>query len=237
VPNSTELEITSLRMLGSVWVLNGVRREGRVTAEVGSGDVAERGHPAPPPHEIGDAISYALAHRIRVGILVALNEQERGPTEISRLLWITLSQAQHHLNALCDAGSIEEAEEGRRAGNLVAHVYRAARHSHYSADEVAALEPARQQVTIGLALQNAVAEHLAAFRAGEMKGDDPNLILSRNWIEMDDEGRAELSAELDASWARIQEIEARSAERRTRSGEEATSMVVSSIAHPRAGGY
>lgn len=198
-----------------------------------SDDAAGRGRPAPPSREIGDAISYALAHQHRVEILVALNEQERSPTEISRLLGITLSQAQHHLNALCEAGSIEEAEEGRPAGNLVARVFRSARHSHYSADEMAALDPARQRATIGLALQGALAEHLAAFRTGEMKGDDPNLTLSWNRFDLDEQGRAELSAELDASWARIQGIEARSTERRTGSGEEATSMVVSSIAHPR----
>jgi DNA-binding transcriptional ArsR family regulator len=203
-----------------------------VAAGMRSEDSTEQEHPA-PSREIGDAVSYALAHQYRVEILVALNEHERGPAEISRMLGITLSQAQHHINALCEAGSIEEAEEGRRAGNLVAHVYRAIRRSHYSADEMAALDSASQRVTVGLALQNALAEHLAGFRAGEMRGDDPNLILSWNWFNVDEQGQAELSAELDESWERIQEIEARSAERRTRSGEEATSMVVSSIAHPR----
>lgn len=204
-----------------------------MAAEVRLEESSGRGKSAAPGREIGDAVSYALAHQIRVEILVALNERERGPAEISRLLGITLSRAQHHINALCEAGSIEEAKEGRRSGNLVAHVYRAISRSHYTAEEMAALDPAEQRVTIGLALQNALAEHLAAFRAGEMKGDDPNLILSWNWFEVDEEGQAELRAELDESWERIQEIEARSAKRRLESGDEARSMVVSSMSHPR----
>lgn len=183
--------------------------------------------------EIADAVSYAIAHRIRIEILVTLNEGARSPSELSRLLRVPLSKLQHHVIELVRSGSIEEADT-RVTGNVVEHIYRGIKPSRYSAEEMAAMDPDTQRVTIGLALQNAVAEHLSAFRVGAMTGDDPNLYLAWDWLNVDEEGRAELTAELEASWDRLQEIEARSTARRVRSGEEAQSVVISSIGHPRA---
>lgn len=182
--------------------------------------------------EIGDAVSYAIGHGIRIQILVTLNEGTRSPSELSRLLRIPLSKLQHHITELVRSGSIEEADT-RVAGNVVEHLYRAVSRSEYSAEEMQEMDTEEQRVTVGLALQNAVAEHLAAFRADAMNGDDPNLVLSWNWFNLDQEGRAEITAELEDSWRRLVEIESRSTERRVHSGEDPQSIVVSSIGHPR----
>ncbi len=182
--------------------------------------------------EIGDAVSYAIGHGIRIQILVTLNEGPRSPSELSRLLRIPLSKLQHHVAELVRSGSIEEADT-RVSGNVVEHLYRAVSRSEYSAEEMQEMDSEDQRVTVGLALQNAVAEHLAAFRAEAMNGDDPDLVLSWNWFNLDQEGRTEVTAELEGSWKRLVEIEARSTERRVHSGEEAQSIVISSIGHPR----
>jgi Helix-turn-helix domain len=182
--------------------------------------------------EIGDAVSYAIGHGIRIQVLVTLNEGPRSPSELSRLLRIPLSKLQHHIGELVRSGSIEEADT-RVAGNVVEHLYRAVKRSEYSAEEMQEMDAEDQRVTIGLALQNAVAEHLAAFRAEAMNGEDPDLVLSWNWFNLDQEGRSEVTAELESSWKRLVEIEARSTERRVHSGEEPQSIVVSSIGHPR----
>lgn len=182
--------------------------------------------------EIGDAVSYAIGHGIRIQILVTLNEGSRSPSELSRLLRVPLSKLQHHIIELVRSGSIEEADT-RVAGNVVEHLYRAVKRSEYSAEEMVEMDADEQRMTIGLALQNALAEHLAAFRADALNGDDPNLVLSWNWFNVDQEGRAELTAELESSWQRLLEIEAHSVTRRVDSGEEAQSIIVSSIGHPR----
>jgi DNA-binding transcriptional ArsR family regulator len=182
--------------------------------------------------EIGDAVSYAIGHGIRIQILVTLNEGSRSPSELARLLRVPLSKLQHHIVELVRSGSIEEADT-RVAGNVVEHLYRAVKRSEYSAEEMNEMGADDQRVTIGLALQNALAEHLAAFRADAMSGDDPNLVLSWNWFNVDAEGRAELTAELEESWQRLLEVETRASARRVRSGEEPQSVVVSSIGHPR----
>jgi hypothetical protein len=85
----------------------------------------------------------------------------------------------------------------------------------------------------GVTLQNLIAEHLAAFAAERMRGDDPNVVVYWDWFNVDEEGRAEVTAELEESWRRLQAIEARSMDRRTRSKEEAQSVVVSSLGHLR----
>ena len=66
-----------------------------------------------------------------------------------------------------------------------------------------------------------------------MDGTDPDLVLSWNWFNVDEEGKAEVAKELADSWHRLQEIEARSAARYEQTKEEPRSVIVSSIAHPR----
>jgi DNA-binding transcriptional ArsR family regulator len=181
---------------------------------------------------IEDAVSFALGHEVRLEMLSMLNERERNAAELARLLHTTLSVAQHHLAALVKAGSVEEAER-RHVGNHVVRFYRAVSRSHFSAEEMAEMDPVEQRVTVGLALQNSFAEHLSAFRGGEMRGSDPLLALFWNWYNVDETGRHEITEELEESWDRVQQIEARSVERRLRTGEDAQTLVVSMIAHPR----
>jgi DNA-binding HxlR family transcriptional regulator len=183
--------------------------------------------------EIGDAVSYAIAKGIRIEILVKLNEGPRSPAELSRELGIPLSTLSHHVSELERSGCIEEAETRRGSGNVVEHIYRAIRRAEQTAEGMADMTAAEQRVTVGLALQNAIAEHLAAFRAGAMNGDDQNLVLMWDWFNLDAEGREEVRREEEASWGRKKAIEARSAARRIQSGEPPVSVMVSSISHPR----
>lgn len=182
--------------------------------------------------EIGDAVSYAIGHGIRIEILAILNEGVRSQGELARHLHLPQSKIQHHISELLRSGSIEEVE-GRRVGNIVERRYRALRKGEYTAEDYRQMSEETRRITVGVTLQNAVAEHLAAFRAGEMAGDDPNLLLAWDWFNVDEEGRAEIAGELTRSWERLHEIEARSAARRMRTDEAPRSVIVSSIAHPR----
>lgn len=180
--------------------------------------------------EIGKAVSYAIGHRLRIEILVSLNEGPKSPSRLAEELHESLANTLHHIKELLKSGSIEEAEE-RRDGNLVKTIYRAVSQSKYSAAELAEMSDDKRRAVVAMALQNALAEHLAAFNGGKMQGDDPTLSLSWRWFNVDLMGRAEIAAELAGTWERICDIEARAAGRD--SGEERQSIVVSLIGHPR----
>jgi DNA-binding HxlR family transcriptional regulator len=187
---------------------------------------------APTGREISDAVSYAIGHGIRIEILAILNEGLRTQTELTRRLGLTQSKLQHHLAEMVKDGSIEEVE-GRHIGNLVERHYRALRKAEYSAEDYRDMPEETRRLIVGLTLQNTIAEHLAAFRGGEMKGEDPNLTLTWDWFNVDEKGKEELTAELAQSWKRLKAIEARSAVRRGQSKEDGQSVIISSIAHPR----
>jgi hypothetical protein len=153
--------------------------------------------------------------------------------ELARRFRIKPGTIGYHVNEMIKSDSIEEAGKKRRVGNLVETLYRAVKRAEYSAKQMLELSPRQQEVIVGMTLQNALAEHLAAFREGEVRGDDPNLILSWNWFNLDEEAEEELCNKLEDTWKEIQEIQARSDDRRTRTKKDARSIVVSLISHPR----
>lgn len=182
--------------------------------------------------EIGEAVSYAIAHGTRIEILAILNEGIRTQAEISRRLSVPLSTLQHHMAELLSSGSIEEVDS-RLVGNIVVHRYRALERGEFSTSDYLKMSEESQRTVVGLTLQNAFAEHLASFRAGKMRGDDPNLVVLWDWFNVDKEGEDELTAEMEEAWKRLRSVVARSIDRRNRSGEEPRSIMVSFIGHPR----
>jgi DNA-binding transcriptional ArsR family regulator len=177
------------------------------------------------------ALSYAVGHRIRIEVLAALNEATRSPNELARLIGQPLSKVTHHINELVESKSIELART-EQVRNTTQHFYRAAEIPFLSDEEVNALPPkARQEIT-GLILQATMAEALAAFWAGKMI-DDPRLWLSWRWYNVDTQGREEIADEQAESWARVQNIEARSTTRLAESGEDAVSVIVSAQSYVR----
>jgi DNA-binding transcriptional ArsR family regulator len=183
-------------------------------------------------YAIGDAVPYALGQGIRIEIISILNECAASETQIARRLGLTQSKVHHHMIELLKRGSIEQIP-GREVGNVTERLYRALKTSEYSVEDYRRMNEDDRHLTMGVTLQNATAEHLAAFRAGEMAGDNPNVVMLWAWFVLDEEGKAEMTAELEANWKRMKEIEARSADRRTRSKDDGQSVIVSSIAHRR----
>lgn len=178
-----------------------------------------------------EAVAYAVAHRIRVQVLAALNERSFSIVELARIVRQPMSTVGHHVEELLKDGSIEVAGTRRvRAINQV--IYRAVEMPFYDEEAMAALEPEARQEIYGLTLQNATAEAMASFFAGKFS-NDPETWIAWRWFNVDEQGRAEIAEELAESWERFQEIEARSAERATGSGEELKSIVVSSAGFER----
>jgi DNA-binding transcriptional ArsR family regulator len=181
--------------------------------------------------ESGKALSFAISHKLRVEILVALNNGPKSPSQLAEETREPIANVVHHIKELLRSGSIERAEE-RRDGNLVQTMYRAVAQSKYTTEELREMSYEEQRTVIAMALQNALAEHLAAFNGHKMRGDDPTLALSWRWFNVDPQGREEISEELAETWNRICDIEARSVARRS-SSREPESIVVSLIGHPR----
>jgi hypothetical protein len=143
-----------------------------------------------------------------------------------------MSNLQHHVGELLNSGSIEIVDT-RWVGNVQEHLYRALRRGEYSAEDYAEMDDVGRKTVLGLTLQNLLAEHLGGFRSGDLRGEDPNVVLLWDWFNVDAEGEEEIRLELEETWGRLNEIATRAAVRADESGDDTRPVVVSSIAHPR----
>lgn len=180
---------------------------------------------------IEEVVGYALGHRIRVHILIVLNEGTYSATQIAQIIGEPLNNVSNHIRELLDGGSIELAKTEPK-GNVLQHYYRAVEMPFYSQEEAEAMTPEQRQVTAGLVVQSAMAEVMAALWAGTLA--DSRACLAWDWFNVDEQGREDIEAEQQRSWERIQEIEVESTNRRAESGEDATSMLVTLFGYERA---
>lgn len=180
---------------------------------------------------VGEAVSYAVGHRIRIEVLAALHEGPASTAELARIVHQPLSNMGHHIEELLASGSIEVSGR-RQAGNVTQNVYCMVELPEYTSEEFAAMSDDGKQATLGLVLQASMAEALASLWAGKLV-EDPQVMLAWNRVNLDDQGRADLATEQDRSWLRIKEIEAESANRRAESGDPGTTYVVTSFGYRR----
>lgn len=101
-----------------------------------------------------------------------------------------------------------------------------------SDEEAAALPPEVKQEYAAVVLQAIIAESLAALRTQKLNRD-PRVRMMWRWYNLDEEGRDELADEQRESWERQAEIEARSTNRRAKSGEKATTMIAATLGFER----
>jgi DNA-binding transcriptional ArsR family regulator len=180
---------------------------------------------------IEEALSYALAHRIRIEVLCLLNEQSHSAQELARIVRQPLSTVNHHVEELFNSGSIEVAKT-KRVRNINQNFYRAVVIPFLSDEEMQALTPEARQEIYGLILQASMAEAMASFSVGKIT-NDPRVMLAWRWFNVDEQGRADIADELARSWERIKEIEAESTNRRSETDEPAQSIIVTSFGYER----
>lgn len=180
---------------------------------------------------IEEAVSYAVANRIRVEVLAALNERSYSGAELARIVHQPLSTVTHHIEELLKSRSIEVAKT-EQVRNITQNFYRAVEIPFFTDEEMEALPSEARQEIYGLILQSAMAEALASFWAGKITNDPRSVIVWR-WYNVDDEGRRAIADEQARSWERIREIEAESATRQAESGEESRSILVTSLGYER----
>jgi DNA-binding transcriptional ArsR family regulator len=182
--------------------------------------------------KIQEVVAYAVSHRIRVQILIILNQGIYTSAEIADIIGEPLNRVGNHIRELLDAGSIEIADTRRRR-NTQQHYYRGGRTPFYSEGDVEAMTSQQRQVTAGLIVQSLVAEMMAGLWA-EKLFDDPRDWLTWDRLDLDAVGRQELYEEQGESWERLKAIKARAANRVSGSGEETAPYVVSVLGFERA---
>lgn len=180
---------------------------------------------------IEGAVHYSVAHETRTEVLAILNEGIHSPEELSQITGTSPSKLGHHIKALLDDGSIELVCV-KPVRNTLQHFYRAVQLPFYSDEEVAAMFPEQKQAIIGVILSAVIAEALASFDSGKMV-EDPRIWLSWRWFNVDRQGRDDIADEQTRHWERLQEIESEATGRRAESGEDAVSVIVTSLGYIR----
>lgn len=182
-----------------------------------------KGKTRQPRKKIEEVVSYALGHRTRVEILIALNEELFTAQGLADRLDLSPSNIGNHLQRMLEDGSIEVGREERR-GNVTQYWYKAREIPVYAPEDAEAMTPLERQVTVGAIVQSGLAEVLAALNSGTLA--DPQSILYWDWYNLDAKGQEEVDQESHRYLERLREIEAASTNRRAESGEEGTSMLV-----------
>ena len=180
---------------------------------------------------IEEAVAYAVGHRIRVDALSILNEGKASPNEIAKTIDEGVSKVGHHVKELFESGCIEFVGTEQRRG-ATEHYYRAIERPFISDEEARELPAETKREIAALILQAVMAEGLSALWAGKMDADD-DIWLGWRSLTLDAQGRREVADEQAESYARIEEIEARSAARLVEAGETGTSTVVAELAFER----
>lgn len=183
------------------------------------------------PKGIEEVVQYALGHKIRVHILIILNDGIYTAAQLAEIIGEPLNNVSNHLRKMLDDGAVEVAKEERK-GNVVQYWYKAVAVPYYTQEEAERMTPLQRQVTVGAIVQSGTAELLAALYAETLR--DPKSILFWHWYNVDRQGREDLEAEGLRYLERVREIEAESANRRSESGEDGTSMLVSLSVFERA---
>jgi DNA-binding transcriptional ArsR family regulator len=183
------------------------------------------------PKGIEEVVQYALGHKIRVHILIVLNDGIFTAAQLAEIIGEPLNNVSNHLRKMLEDGAVEVAKEERK-GNVVQYWYRAVEVPFYSQEEAESMTPLQQQVTVGAIVQSGTAELLAALYAGKLR--DPRSVLFWHWYDVDLQGREDLEAENVRYLERVKKIQAESDSRRAESGEDGTSMLVSLSVFERA---
>ncbi len=163
---------------------------------------------------IEEAVGFGLGHRFRVEIRRALHDRPATAAQLAAVLHQPRERLRYHLEELLKDGSIEIAER-KRAGNMTQNVYRVTRLTLNSTADWQAMSPTNRQVESALILQATWTEALSALTEGKFH-EDPDVVNVWNRIPLDQQGRADLLDELEASWERIENVEADSASRRVK---------------------
>lgn len=172
---------------------------------------------------IAEVVQYAVGHKIRVHVLIVLNEGIYTAAEISEIIGVQLNTLHNHLRRMLEDGSIEIAREEKK-GNMTQYWYRAVEVQTYTVEEFKRLPFPFQQNIVGAIVQSGFAEVMAGLYAGKLA--DPRSTVYWDWYNLDAQGRQDADALTERYIEDMREIECETTNRVAKTGEETVSMLL-----------
>lgn len=184
---------------------------------------------------IVEVVQYALGHKIRVHVLILLNEGIYTATEIAQIIGIEPNTLHNHLRKMLEDGSIEIAREEKR-GNMTLYWYKAVEVDFYDREAFEQLPFMQRQNIAGAIAQSATAEVMAGLDNGKLA--DPESVVYWDWYNLDAKGREKAEALSIRFLKELKAIEVEATNRVSESGEDTVSMLLSHMwfERPRRGG-
>src|SRR3954467_3618943 len=178
-----------------------------------------------PPGETSEArIAKALAHPLRARILQRLGERVASPGDLALELGAPLGVVSYHVRMLRDYDCVELVRTEPRRGALQ-HFYRATARPTLDEDQWKTLPSSLRKELSGETLAEIVEDMRAASEAGKL--DDPEVIVQRTPLELDDRAFKKLTRLLARTHEQALAIAAESAERQ---GEKSTEVFPTELA-------
>ncbi|HTX31476.1 MAG TPA: winged helix-turn-helix domain-containing protein [Solirubrobacteraceae bacterium] len=160
------------------------------------------------------AVAKALAHPLRTRILAALENRTASPTELATEMDAPLGVVSYHVRRLHALRFLKLVKRVPRRG-AVEHYYTTVAGPRITDEAWMSTPTIVKQATISAALAELGSQATSALAGGGFDRSDCHL--TRTPVTVDAQGWKEISRELSAMLARIQEIEAESHERLLRS--------------------
>ncbi len=164
-------------------------------------------------------LAKALSHPMRTRILAILNERVASPNEISEMIDERLPNVSYHVRALQDLGCIELVSTAQRRG-AIEHYYRAIVRPFFTDRDWKRLPQSGRQAVSDVALQMIWEDVSDSIKSGKFEAR-PDRHLTRSAMEVDEAGWKELHDLLARTLQETEKIQARSADRIKKSGDNA----------------
>jgi DNA-binding transcriptional ArsR family regulator len=164
----------------------------------------------------------AMSHPLRAAILRILGDRTASPAEMARELDEELSNVSYHTKQLVEF-ECAELVSTRPVRGALEHFYRATERHLIETDEWDEIDPVLAEDVICETQQKMLDDFVASVRA-QMIGSDQNFHLTRTPHLLDAEGLQEALAVHEQARLEMAEVQARSANRMAKSGEEGISV-------------
>jgi DNA-binding transcriptional ArsR family regulator len=161
--------------------------------------------------DIGDPrLVKALAHPLRVQILGVLEERVASPSDLAEELGAPLGNVSYHVRTLADLGLLKLVRRRTRRG-AVEHYYQARGRATVSDKAWSQVPEVVRRSMVGVALDQAIEQAMAAAGAGGFDGDGTGV--TRHSLNLDERGVEEAGQALQRLHDELAEIQERNAER------------------------
>jgi DNA-binding transcriptional ArsR family regulator len=170
--------------------------------------------PASARH-LDQELARALAHPLRVRILMLLEREVQSPLDLARAMGEPLNKIGYHVHALRDAGCIELVRTEHRRG-AVAHFYRPTTRAFLTDEQWAGLPPGIRRKLVAQTLSDVMVD---ARKAVDGEGFDHDKVhVTRTELELDQEGFEAMIELLNQTLDRALEIQGETINRRAAAG-------------------